>query len=243
MKRAPWIALSATTTILMMSIVLFADDVFAGPPLLCHAIEIGEAESLPWGDGTWQNDKITLSDADFVARTLALLSPEAAVLTRMETIRRATIHAAEYPEAARELMSVVRSRVHAAEHPSAMSVFDLGYLMATFGQMNMVTEHNSTGYSGGQRKVLSVAGNLNAYELLKKAASLSSDVAPIEFALALLTLSPSHPAHRSHLQNAITGATAESLLAANLVMRFGRNGQTLDDLRTNYGMVADGERR
>ena len=243
MKRAPWIALCTAPTILMMSMLLYAEDVFAGPPLLCHAIEIGEAASLPWGDGPWRNDKIALSDANFVARTLALLSPDATVLTRMETLRRATIHAAEHSEAARDLLSGVRSRVYTLKHPSAMSVFDLGYLLATFGQMNMVTEHNSIGYSGGERKVLSVPEELSAYDLLVKAASLSDNDAEIEFALALITTHPAHAAHKKHLQKAVASAPEGSLLAINLVRHFGRQGQTLTDLRTSFGMVADGERR
>ena len=161
----------------------------------------------------------------------------------METIRRAAIHAAEHPVAATDLMAALRMRVANDESPDAMQLFDLGYLAATYSQMNMVTEHNATGYSGGTRKELPVSTDFITYELLKKAAGLAPKEPTIEFALALVTQSPAHAAHQSHLQNAITGAPEGSLLATNLVKRFGHDGQTLADLKTSFGMAADGERR
>lgn len=242
MKKLAWIALSIAAPIIV-SLIVTAHSALAGPPLLCHAIEIGDAKSLPWGDGPWRNDKIDLKDADFVAQALTLLSPDAAVLTRMETIRRATIHAAEHPKAASDLMTAIRFRVSNADEPDAMALFDLGYLTAVYAQMNIVTDNNATGYSGGQRTKLAAPDVLSAYTLLKKSSALAGHDAAIEFALALVTLSPAHPAHKTHLQNAVAGAFEGSLIAINIVGRFGRQGQTLANLRTSFGMAADGERR
>ena len=245
MKKAARIGVSALAT-LVISLIVSVDGVLAGPPLLCHAIEIGEAKSLPWGGGAWQSDKIDLKDDAFVARTLELLSPDVAVLTRMETIRRATIHAAERPKAADALLSGIHARVakmNAAKEPDAIILFDLGYFMACYIQMNIVTDHNSTGYSGKERKALAVPDEPRPYELVKKSASLSPADASIEFALALLTSYPTHAAHKTHLQNAVAGATEGSFLATNLVQHFGRQGQTLTDLRTSFGIAANGERR
>jgi hypothetical protein len=242
MKRIARISLTAAAP-LLVSLLLNVVNVVAGPPLLCHPIEIGDATSLPWGDGTWQNEKIELTDADFVAQTLAILSTDAMVLTRMETIRRAAIHAAERPKAAANLMSAVRLRVSNDDTPVAMHHFDLGYIMAAYEQMNIVTEHNATGITGGHRSSLSVPEGLNAYDLLEKAAKMAPRDAAIEFALALVTLSPSRAAHKKHLQNAISGAPEGSLLATNLVRRFGQDGQSLSTLKSSFGMAADGERR
>lgn len=242
MKKVAWIALSIIAP-LIVSLVISVNDVFAGPPLLCHAIEIGEDVSLPWGDGIWQSGKITSGDGEFVTQTLALLSPDAATLTRMETIRRATIHAAEHPKAASMLMSAIRARVLDAKTPEASALFDLGYLCATYDQMNIVTDHNGSGVGGGKRSELAVPADIRACDLVKKSASMSPGDYAIEFALALLTLSPSHPSHTSHLQAAVDGATDGSLLARNLITRFGRTGQSLRDLKSTFGMVTDGEHR
>jgi len=242
MKRAAWLVLSITAPI-VVSLFLSAHDALAGPPLLCHALEIGDANSLPWGDGEWENGKIEWTDEDFVSRTLALLSPDAAILTRMETIRRATIHAAEHPKAARALMAAVRLRFDNDESPDANVLFDLGYLSAAYAQMNIVTDHNAVGVTGGKRQSLTVPEGLSVYDLLRKSASLAKDAAPVEFALALVTMSPLHPDHKGHIQRAVSGASEESLLATNLVQRFGRAGQSLADLRTSFGNTGHGERR
>jgi hypothetical protein len=88
-----------------------------------------------------------------------------------------------------------------------------------------------------------VPDEIRPYDLVKKSASMSPDDAAIEFALALITLSPSHHAHKTHLQNAVSAASEGSLLARNIVNRFGSSGQSLSDLRASFGMVVDGERR
>lgn len=242
MKKAAWIALSFVAPSIV-ALVFDASEALAGPPLLCHAIEIGEAQSLPWGSGTWQSDGINLNDDEFVAGTLALLSQDAATLTRMETIRRATIHAADRPRAAAALLSAVRSRVSGAKPPSASALFDLGYLCAAYEQMNIVSNHKDEGFGGGTRSELSVPADIRPYDLVGKSALMSPDDYAIEFALALMTWSTSLTAHTSHLERAIAGATEGTPLAQNLVARFGRAGQSMSDLRANYGMESDGERR
>lgn len=242
MKKVAWIALSIIVPV-VLALFFATDTALAGPPLLCHAIEIGEAQSLPWGNGAWQSNEITVNDDEFVSQTLALLSPEAATLTRMETIRRATIHAAEHPKAAEMLVTALRSRVRDTKSPSATALFDLGYLSAAYAQMNIVTDHNGSGVTGGKRLELTAPDDIRAYDLVKKSASMSPDDPAIEFALALLTLSPAHPAHKTHLQNAVAAVTEGSLLAKNVMNRFGSSGRSLSDLRSSFGMVADGERR
>lgn len=242
MNRIAWIALSIIVPV-VLALFFAAGPALAGPPLLCHAIEIGEAQSLPWGKGTWQNNEITINDDEFVSQTLALLSPDAATLTRMETIRRATIHAAEHPKAAWLLVAALHSRVRDAKSPSATALFDLGYLSAAYAQMNIVTDHNGLGITGGKRSELSVPDEIRPYDLVKKSALMSPADPAIEFALALITLSPTHPAHKTHLQNAVGAASEGSLVAMNIMSRFGSSGQSLSDLRSSFGMVADGERR
>src|SRR6186997_2537601 len=63
----------------------------AGPPLLCHEIQIGDAKSLPWGKDTFDKAK-SYDAASVVDDTLKLLDGELPVLARMETIRRAVLY-------------------------------------------------------------------------------------------------------------------------------------------------------
>jgi len=245
MKKAIWIAVSVVVP-MAMSLFFNLDQSIAGPPLLCHAIEIGKSESLAWGQGAWSNDKIELDDNRFVARTLELLSPDAPILARMETIRRATIHAAERPKAASNILAVLRARVAKSNEsgvPDILVLFDLGYLTATYEQMNLVTERNSFGFGGGRRKEIAIPDDLSAYEFVKKASDLTKTNAEMEFALALITSSPAHSAHRRHLQNAVAGAQDGTLLAVNLVQRFSERGKTFTDLRASFGMSANGDHR
>ncbi len=226
-------------------LTLTASPVIAGPPLLCHPIEIGDATSLPWGDGAWHNDKIVADDEKFVAMTLELLSAEERLLVRMETIRRAAIRCAEVPFAARAILAKLRGPVDAAEkagRTDADALFNYGYMIACCAQMNEVTDHNARGVSGKSRRVLGIPEGTSPYQLLTQASAASTNDPAIEFALALITSYPRHDAHSEHLQKSIQGAIDGSLLAENLVRHFGRDGQTLNDLRAAYGIV-DGDRR
>lgn len=246
MNRAAWIALGIAVP-LLISLVLGSDDALAGPPLLCHPIEIGDAKSLPWGAGTWDNKGITTSEAEFVSQTLDLLAPATPILVRMETIRRAAIHAAEHTEAIRLILKELHDRIHLAEvseKDNPLALFDYGYMIAACSQMNEVTDFNSKGISGKTRKALAIDESVNPYDLVARAAKSTAPNPEMELALALMTTYPKEQSFRhAHLRNAINGAEDGSLLAKNIVSHFGRQGQTLADLRSSFGMVTGGERR
>ena len=55
----------------------------AGPPLVCHPFDISGTQSLPWGDG-WDRPDPNYDRAHLPADTLAILTPQAPVLVRME---------------------------------------------------------------------------------------------------------------------------------------------------------------
>lgn len=233
-------------TCVLMSTVLCPIPAVAGPPLLCHEIEIGESASLPWGDGVWSNDQIKLSETEFVSQTLDFLSPAVPVLTRMETMRRAAIQASETRGTAALILKVLRERARdqgTDGQPSPHALFDYGYMIAVCVQMNEVTDYNARGLSGKTRKALEIPEGTDPYALVKRASELSDHDPQMEFALALMTLYPAGAAHQMHLQRAVRGAADGSLLAINLVRRFGRDGQNLADLRATIGMVEDGDRR
>ena len=205
--------------------------VLAGPPLICHTIEIGNAKSLPWAGSQWRDVKKDYDLNRLVADTLALLQPDTPVLARMETLRRATIYAVwakvdhevgmpvKDSKLADELMTKLMERVREsvrAGKPSSMAMLDAGYLAACFKQ---------AGYSG------SATNNLDGYHMTRKGSGLSAGNPEIEFALAKMSQHPQQTAHKDHLRRAVEGAQEGSLLARNLVIHFGKPGQKLSALR------------
>src|SRR5512145_3147906 len=75
-------------------VVAFATAALAGPPLLCHPYDIGNARSLPWdGSRGWSGDLPDYKLERLIADTEALLTPSTPVIVRMETLRRASLYA------------------------------------------------------------------------------------------------------------------------------------------------------
>lgn len=209
----------------------------AGPPLICHPIEIGNAKSLPWAGSQWRDVKRDYDLNRLTSDTLALLTPETPVLARMETLRRATIYAVwakadhevgiqlKDTKLADELMARLMERVREsvrAGKPSSMAMFDAGYLAACFKQ---------AGYSG------SATNNLDGYHMARKGSGLGAGNLEIEFALAKMSQHPQLAAHKDHLRRAVEGAQEGSLLARNLVIHFGKPGQKLSALRTQVASI------
>src|ERR1700758_911286 len=83
----------------------------AGPPLICHSIDIGSAQSLPWSSSGWNlSGQETYNLDNLVQDTLALLGPSTRVLVRMETLRRATLYAQQRSPIAKELLFRLEAR-------------------------------------------------------------------------------------------------------------------------------------
>lgn len=121
---------------------VFVPAAEAGPPLICHPVDIGVAVSLPWGSGPGWNTPLPGYDrARLVADTLALLSPSAPIRVRMETLRRATVYAMRDPDRGRELLARLEARTReggpASEH--ALALFDAGYLIESLKQARVIT--------------------------------------------------------------------------------------------------------
>jgi hypothetical protein len=87
----------------------FTTAAHAGPPLICHPIEIGNAQSLPWVE--FNHTGSTDYDLKNLSRdTLAILDSNTPVLVHMETLRPATIYARQDPQVAKELITRVQTR-------------------------------------------------------------------------------------------------------------------------------------
>jgi hypothetical protein len=222
--RSPRFALA-----LVAALLCFASIAQAGPPLICHTIEIGQAKSLPWVSHNWNLSGSERYDTkNLVKDTLEILGPDTPVLVRMETLRRATLYARADRLVAKELLAKLYARATSAEssgHPDALAWFDFGYLTETYkqwiGQKWMLVN------KGEQNPAAGVDG----YALVKKAIALRGNDAQMEFAAALITFSGPQDAHRQHAQKAIAGAKNDSLLAQNLATHFiGPQSETMSEM-------------
>src|SRR5438132_11009678 len=137
MTRSMIPSLRFAIAIVATSLVL-ATVAQAGPPLICHTIEIGQAKSLPWISHNWNlSGGETYDTKNLVRDTMEILMPDTPVLIRMETLRRATLYVRKDPVAAKELLARLHARATSAEssgHPDALAWFDVGYLAETYKQ-------------------------------------------------------------------------------------------------------------
>jgi hypothetical protein len=208
------------------TLLCFANTAQAGPPLICHPIEIGQAKSLPWISHNWNlSGGENYDTKNLVRDTLEILAPDTAVLVRMETLRRATLYARKDPLAAKELLARLDARATSAEssgRPDALAWFDVGYLAETYKQwLGQKLPH----MTDGMRMDPNPAAGVDGYALVKKALGLrarsqNGDDPQMEFAAALTTLSGPQAEHREHTQKAIAGAKSDPLLAQNLATHF-----------------------
>src|ERR1700719_3321985 len=139
-----------------VALVGFTTYAQAGPPLICHPIEIGQAKSLPWID--WNQKGTGGYDLKNLTRdTLAILDSSAPVLLRMETLRRATIYARQDPQVAKELLTRLYARATNSDagSPGALAWFDAGYLTEAYKQWLGKGEPNPAssldGYGWGKK--------------------------------------------------------------------------------------------
>jgi hypothetical protein len=213
-----WIRLGQVAAVTLAVAVV----VYAGPPLICHEIQIGGAKSLPWVSHNWNLSGAETYDLkNLVGDTLAILTPETPVLVRMETLRRATLYARQSPQVGNELLVKLHARATDAEalgKPDALAWFDAGYLAEAYKQWYPKETPNP-------------AAGVDGYGCVKKALSLRGPDPQMEFAAALITLSGPEKEHREHVARAMAGAKQDPLLAQNLTSRFmGSNSESVAQL-------------
>ena len=92
-----------------------ARTALAGPPLLGHPYEIGQASSLPWQGRQWWPGRSDYDVANLVSETMAILTPSTPVLVRMETMRRGAIYATRDRVVAEQLLAAVLGRARKLE--------------------------------------------------------------------------------------------------------------------------------
>ncbi len=201
----------------------------AGPPLICHPFDIGNAKSLPWISHNWNLSGGENYDTHNLASdTLGILDGSQVPLVHMETLRRATLYARKDPLAAKQLLVQLVTRARSTEagsHPDAFAFFDAAYLAEAYKQW--------LGEGGGNP-----ANGLDGLSWIKKAIELSGNDAQMEFAAALITLHGPEAEHQTYAQHAAAGAKNDDLLARNLASHFlGAQSQTMAEMiLTNNGI-------
>ena len=156
----------------------------AGPPLICHPFDAGQAAVLPWGQGPGWNTPDRSYDVErLTADTLRLLSPAAPIRARMENLRRATIYASGDRRVAAELLAAVLAKAMsaAAERPrDPLAWFDAGYLIESYRQARVL--HSSA--------PIAVPPGVDGRRLVQKALELAGPSPDMELAASLMKEGP-----------------------------------------------------
>jgi len=216
-RNALSLVLSAGAVLLVL-----ARAVEAGPPLICHPFDAGDAPLLEWGNGRgWNTPDRSYDPRRLTADTMRLLAGDAPILARMENLRRATIYAAGDRGAAGELLAAVLGRAlsASAEGPGdALAWFDAGYLVEAYRQMRLIDRLEML--PGRTFAPALVAGRgLDGTRFMAKALELAGSSPEMEFAASLMQQGAPAEEHR---RRALAGAPAGSLLARNIRLVEGR---------------------
>jgi hypothetical protein len=206
--------------LLVASALVLVVPALAGPPLICHAINIGAAASLPWpSDGGSVVGRQDYDVSHLVADTLSLLNPGTDVLVRMETLRRATVYAQRNPMVAKELLLKLHART-VANAQDALAAFDFGYLVECYKQAQFA---RSEGFAAWRHSEWSnPAANLDGYGFVKSAIRMRGEDAEMEFAAALICSMGSRKDCQEHIERAVANAKGNALLSENLSSHFGK---------------------
>jgi hypothetical protein len=199
------------TLIAIAIFFVYASAVVAGPPLICHAFDIGSATSLPWISHDWNLSGSENYDTRHLANhTLAILNASQVPLVHMETLRRATLYARKDPVAAKQLLLQLVARAksnEASSSPDPFALFDAAYLTETYKQWLGEKGENP-------------ASSLDGLPWIKHALQVRPNDAQMAFAAALITLHGPESEHREYAQAATAGANSDELLKRNLASHF-----------------------
>jgi hypothetical protein len=196
------------------ALVLFAtvSPALAGPPLLCHPFDIGDARSLPWDGGSaWWQGKADYKLENLVADTEALLTPATPVIVRMETLRRAALYASLDGKVAANLLTSLTSRASAS---SMTALFDAGYLTETYKQIAMLRGERE--FAKRADTIAAALGKADGLAMLNQAITMRPDDGSLRFAAALVAATADRTAYRAHADRARKGVAQDALLAKNI---------------------------
>lgn len=200
------------TAAFLVTLFVFTTSALAGPPLICHTIDIGNAKSLPWVSHNWNlTGSESYETKNLITDTLAILDSDPTVLVHMETLRRATLYTQSDPVVSKQLLLKLVGRANAAGNSTlaALASFDAGYFAETLNQVSWI-----------HKGAANPAQGFDGFSLVKKAIQLRGDDPQMAFAAALITLGGPAAEHQDYAQKAIAGAKSDPLLARNLSTHF-----------------------
>lgn len=196
----------------LVLILVSASPALAGPPLICYPFDTGSTSLLAWGSGSsWNTPDRSFDLKKLTTETVRALDADAAVLSRMENLRRATIYAMQDPAAANQLLSTMIGRALSTT-PTARAWFDAGYVVEAYKQAVHLRGSNGH-FDRTAWAAVDETLRVDGYGFVKKAIAMSGPNAEMEFAASLMTQGAVAAAHRSR---ATAAATRGSFLAANL---------------------------
>ena len=199
------------TLIAIATLFVYANAAVAGPPLICHAFDIGNATSLPWISHDWNLSGTENYDTHRLPKdTLAILNASQVPLVHMETLRRATLYARKDPVAAKQLLLQLVARARSSEassSPDPFASFDAAYLTEAYQQWL-------------DEKGKNPADGLDGLPWIKRCMQLRPGDPQMAFAAALITLHGPESEHREYTQTAIAGAKNDEPLKRNLATLF-----------------------
>jgi hypothetical protein len=213
----------------MAKFFVLATAAVAGPPLICHTFDVGNAKSLPWISHDWNLSGAENYDTHNLAGdTLNVLNASQVPLVHMETLRRATLYAGKDPVAAKQLLLQLVARASSSEassNPDAFALFDAAYLTEAYKQWLGEKGENP-------------ANGLDGLPEMKHAMQLRPGDPQMAFAAALVTLNGPEAEHREFAQLATAGAKNDELLKRNLATHFlGAKSPTMAEMILKDGSI------
>lgn len=186
----------------LFTLSLFVASAFAGPPLICHTYDIGNAKSLPWISHNWNlSGNESYDTNNLAADTFSILDSDPTVLVHMETLRRAALYGQKNPEALKQFFTKMISRTNASDSnamAASLAFFDLGYFTATLAQLHWI-----------YKDFANPAQSFDAKILVDKAIHLRGNDPQMEFGAALIALDGPADEHCTHAQKAVAGAESD----------------------------------
>ncbi len=193
--------------VFLIGFIVAVSSTFAGPPAICHPVEIGNAKSIPWGNNAFDK-KRGYSKSDVIDDTIEVLNFSDSALVHMETLRRATLYLDRSTQQATTLQAALMARALDSEikpKGDALAWFDAGYLAQCYDQTGI-----DTGVTCGK------AQGVIGYGWIKKAISLNENDAELQFGAAMATVLAGIKEHDEHAARVRKMAKEDSLVLKNL---------------------------
>ena|SRR5690349_4495087 len=209
-----------TAVFVVAGVLLLQTAALAGPPLVCHPFNIGDARSLPFQGPEWSRIDPNYDVTNLVKDTMSLLGNDVPVIVRMETLRRATVYSRNDAKLAAALLESLRNRAEKSAstgqgHDAVMASFDLAYLAETYRQAGLASRASSE----ASWKFAHTAPAADGYAIIQRLIEQGGGP-EMEFAAALITSDKRNSDYFDHLRKASAGAKPGSLLAKNLASHF-----------------------